>query len=457
MIDFYDLIEESNEMKLSNYTLEILNEMNNIINEKSESFTIVNENAFSTIWNKIKTFFKKIGEFIKKWWNKFLKFIGISDKDEKDDNPPDSGKVNKDAEEVIKQKKEEENKSEQSTVDNNNTTTDDTDNIENTTDGIDSEPNIDSNNNGKKESETMEENLKNDKSEFEIKYDELIDAAKEKFTEGVNSTHQQGIDSDIFDIPEYSYGTDIMKILYKLYSFRKPDIFLKELNQKEKRYELYKYCLNNSENNDFYLINVSELKDKIMTLINPNSSIHGNFYRILVKYKKKMQEFDNLKRNYTEENAVTFINELCDILNEMNSNKETNIDIDYSKMIVKISSTNNYYILRYSIQTSLIVFDNITEEFHSSETNKIDLCKSNLTKIVNELKDKNFDKNNDELLNKLVNLNLAFTNKVNNHYMNLSKTVAEIQSKINNCNKDVIFKYMTGAGLTVRIGKMNFH
>lgn len=439
MINFYNLIEESNEMKLSNYTLEIFNEMNNIINEKSESFSIVNENAFSTIWNKIKAFFKKIGEFIKKWWNKFLKFIGITDKDEKDDNPPDSGEVNKDAEEVIKKKKEEENKSEQSNVDNNDSDTDSTDN------------------NGKKESETMEENFKNDKSEFEIKYDELMKAADEKFNEGLSSTHQQGIDTDISDIPEYCYGTDIMRIVYKLYSFKKPDGFLKDLNQKEKCYELYKYCLNNSESNDFYLINVSELKDKIMTLINPNSSIHGNFYRILVKYKKKMIDFDNLKRNYTEENAVTFINELCDILNEMNSNKETNIDIDYSKMIVKISSTNNYYILRYSIQSSLIVFDNITEDFHNSETNKIDLCKSNLTKIVNELKNNNFDKNNDELLNKLVNLNLAFTNKVNNHYMNLSKTVAEIQSKINNCNKDVIIKYMTGAGLTVRIGKMNFH
>lgn len=439
MIDFYDLIESSIDNLMDSYINETYDGIS-ILLEENINLTPVNESSiFTKVKETIINFIKKIGSFIKKWWNKFLKFIGISDKDEKDDNPPDSGKVNKDAEEVIKQKKEEENKSEQSNVDNNDSDTDS------------------GNNNGKKESETMEENFKNDKSEFEIKYDELMKAADEKFNEGLSSTHQQGIDTDISDIPEYCYGTDIMRIVYKLYSFKKPSGFLKDLNQKEKCYELYKYCLNNSESNDFYLINVSELKDKIMTLINPNSPIHGNFYRILVKYKKKMIDFDNLKRNYTEENAVTFINELCDILNEMNSNKETNIDIDYSKMIVKISSTNNYYILRYSIQSSLIVFDNITEEFHNSETNKIDLCKSNLTKIVNELKEKDFNKNNDELLNKLVNLNLAFTNKVNNHYMNLSKTVAEIQSKINNCNKDVIIKYMTGAGLTVRIGKMNFH
>ena len=437
MINFYDLVEDSEEVQLEKFSIQNMNEINSMITEDTQ---IVTEGVFSSIWNKIKSFFKKIGEFIKKWWNKFLKFIGISDKDEKDGNPPDSGKVNKDAEEVIKEKKEEENKSEQSTVDNNNSSTDDTDGSNN-----------DSN---KKESETMEENLKNDKSEFEIKYDELMETANDKFNEGV---HQEGIDSDIFDIPKYSYGTDIMNVSCKLYNFKKPDSFIKDLNQKEKCYELYKYCLNNSESNDFYLINVTELKEKLLMLVNPNSSIHGNFYRILIKYKKKMVEFGNLVYDYSEEKAVTFINELSDILNEMNSNKENNIDIDYSKMIVKISSTNNYYILRYGIQTSLIIFDNITELFHSSETNKVDLFKSNLTKIVNELKNKDFDKNNGELLNRLVNLNLIFSNKVNSHYLNLSKTVGEIQSKINNCNKDVIFKYMTNAGLTVQIGKMNFH
>lgn len=409
MINFYDLVEDSEEIQLEKFSIRNMNEINSIITEDTQ---IVTEGVFSSIWNKIKSFFKKIGEFIKKWWNKFLKFIGISDKDEKDDNPPDSGKVNKDAEEVIKQQEE---------------------------------------------SETMEENFKNDKSEFEIKYDELMETANDKFNEGVGSTHQEGVDSDIFDIPKYSYGTDIMNVSCNLYNFKKPGSFTKDLNQKEKCYELYKYCLNNSESNDFYLINVTELKEKLLMLINPNSSIHGNFYRILIKYKKKMVEFGKLVYDYSEEKAVTFINELSDILNEMNSTKENTIDIDYSKMIVKISSTNNYYILRYGIQTSLIIFDNITELFHSSETNKMDLFKSNLTKIVNELKNKDFDKNNRELLDRLVNLNLTFSNKVNSHFLNLSKTVGEIQSKINNCNKDVIFKYMTNAGLTVQIGKMNFH
>ena len=121
MINFYDLVEDSEEIQLEKFSIRNMNEINSIITEDTQ---IVTEGVFSSIWNKIKSFFKKIGEFIKKWWNKFLKFIGISDKDEKDDNPPDSGKVNKDAEEVIKQQEE---------------------------------------------SETMEENFKNDKSEFEIK------------------------------------------------------------------------------------------------------------------------------------------------------------------------------------------------------------------------------------------------------------------------------------------------
>lgn len=456
MINFYDLIEESNEMKLSNYTLEIFNEMNNIINEKSESFSIVNENAFSTIWNKIKAFFKKIGEFIKKWWNKFLKFIGLSDKDEKDDNPPDSGEVNKDAEEVIEQKKEEENKSEQSTVDNNNTTTDDTNNSENTTDGNGSiPPNIDStdnNNNGKKESETMEENFKNDKSEFEIKYDELMDAAKEKFSEGIGDVDQE-FDSNIFNRSD-TFNSD--NITGEYYSFSIMDNFMRELSIKENKYKLFKYCLNNSERTEFYLVNVPELKNLISMVIDNKSEININYYNIIRKYVRKISEFRRSINDYNDEQIMVFIEDLSNIMNEMISDNHE-YKIDYSKICVKASSTNNYYILRYSMQTYSLLLDDILSYIYYKQETRINICKTNLTNIINELKNKNFDKNNEEMIKKLVNLNLTFTNKINTRFMNLAKIYGDIQNKINNCNKDVIYNYMTGAGLTVHIGKMNFH
>ena len=63
MINFYDLIEDSEETQLEKFSIQNMNEINSIITEDTQ---IVTEGVFSTIWNKIKAFFKKIGNFIKK-------------------------------------------------------------------------------------------------------------------------------------------------------------------------------------------------------------------------------------------------------------------------------------------------------------------------------------------------------------------------------------------------------
>lgn len=101
MIDFYDLMKEYNEIHLESYEIKILNELNGISIENTYP---VNESGFSSILDSVKSFFKKLWGFIKKWWNKFWKFLGIDD-DTPTETNIDSDDEEKDSDKVIEKEK----------------------------------------------------------------------------------------------------------------------------------------------------------------------------------------------------------------------------------------------------------------------------------------------------------------------------------------------------------------
>ena len=454
MINFYDLVEDSKEIQLEKFSIQNMNEINSIITEDTQ---IVTEGVFSSIWNKIKSFFKKIGEFIKKWWNKFLKFLGIKDKDDADNNPPSSKDVENDANEVIDETEKKENTE---THQNDTTTNNNTNQQQQSSDSDKNTPKDntsvnreditnDSNETESVSAEEMKNNLNTDIDTFSVEYDKLIEDGKERLSVG----HGNNIEFDnyIFDSPEVKSNAYLEGPIYE---FKSIDNSI--LGDKHKQFNVYKHCLSDNSTNEFNIINIGVLKETLISLFNPNNPSLKPFYRFIIKYRKCFESIFNNIENYNESEVITSISDANKILSEFGKYKDSDISLDYSKMFVKISSANNYYILRYSMQTSLLFFGNLYSALEKEQNDKLQIYGNKLTRLKEKLNQHNFNMDNPELIN-FINLTLSINNTITNHFIHITKVIGDIQKKINTCNLEILYKYINKAGYPVTLGKINFY
>ena len=447
MINFYDLIEDSSDSLLESYAIELHGDICTTIEENATLIPIT-ESFVGKVKDAIVNFLKKIGSFIKKWWDKLLRFLGISEnKQEKEDNTTTTDKINDDAEKTI------ENSVETSTDSTDNNPSNNNDVINNVSTNIDEEESSE-----KISPEQMRENLQKD---------------REKFIELCDSILTKGRESIVVKDVEY----DIFK--YKSYSITDNNF---GLDTEEKKFKLYKYCIENTNETDFYVVDIDAV-NKVIAKINNETKIHkineyrkwGNKAPMYVQYITYYEYQLNNLYDYATKNNIDNLNSDIEKYmglasgddNKIYSN-DPNIEIynlenkyklydhEYkTKYLFGASSTNNYYILRYAMLTSNISFVKLLEDVYKLSTNGNDFefnkfgnynyMLLKITKIMEENKDKIPDVV--KKINFLKNWHLKTMAIKNKSIISKLNLIGKIQNDIRNANRALINKYIREANI----------
>lgn len=448
MIDFYDLIESSIDNLMDSYINETYDGIS-ILLEENINLTPVNESSiFTKVKETIINFIKKIGSFIKKWWNKLLRFLGIGEnKQEKEDNTTTTDKINDDAEKTI------ENSAKTSTDSTDNNPSNDNNVINNTSTTINDEESTE-----KLSPEQMRENLQKDREKF-------IELCDSILTKGRESIVVKDVEYDIFKYNSYSITDNNFG-----------------LDTEEKKIKLYKYCIENTNETDFYVVDIDAIND-VIAKINNETKVHkigeyrqwGNKAPMYVKYITYYEYQLNNLYDYATKNNIDKLN--SDIEKYMGlaygddnkiysndpdieiynlENKYKLYDHEYkTKYLYKVSSTNNYYILRYAMLTSNISFVKLLEDVYKLTTNGNDFefnkfgnynyMLLKITKIMEENKDKIPDVA--KKINFLKNWHLKTMAIKNKSIISKLNLIGKIQNDIRNANRSLINKYIREANI----------
>ena len=431
MINFYDLIDDSitEEQYLETYN----NTLYNIISEQfslSSNTNIVTEGVLSTAWDKIKAFFKKIGNFIKKWWDKFLKFLGIRDKDDNSSESTDDiteeadNKAESKVEEVVDKIDKEENTEEPSEPENSQNNQTETDNELNS--NSDNSPELSSNdsNDTKNKSipksggiETLSNNLsKSDKKELVSKY---LKIDKEKF---IKKSKFKSANERIIDLyRQYSNNNSYMTDYYKTdtYSSFYIGISYGGANVDDIKL-LKKYIFRKPIKLNFLSINIDKLTNFIINANNIDDSLDKYYDNIChtgnINLYNRVKDVTTDNINTLIDNGKLRINDGIDFSGIEN--------VSYHDFIEYDESMNIWYIMAYLNTLKSLTLIN-TERKPSDIKDYVE------KNILLKLKRKSADID-ESVMNEYLNLLTSYTTKATNYSMRLYNIVGKIEKALNN-------------------------
>lgn len=429
MINFYDLIDESvtEEQYLETYN----NTLYNIITEQfslSGNTNIVTEGVLSTAWEKIKAFFKKIGNFIKKWWDKFLKFLGIRDKDDNsseststDDitEEADNKAESKVAEVVYKIDKEENNEVSSEPEDSqNNQPESDIVLVSNS----DNSPELYTNDTNNKyipksgRIEALPNNLsKSGRIELLTKY---LKIDKEKF---IKKSKFKSANERIFDLyNQYYNNNSYMDSYYKNHTQSPFFIgFSHSVNADDIKI-FKKYIFRKQIKLNFLSINIDKLTNFIINANNIMDNI--NKYHDKVCYNeninlyKRSNDINTDNMNTLIDSAKLRLNDTIDFSSIEN--------VSYHDFIEYDESINIWYIMAYLNKLKSLTLIN-------TEYNPSDFKDFSENQILFRLK-RNSANVDESVMNEYLNLLTTYTTKATNYSMRVYNIVGKIDKALDN-------------------------
>ena len=428
MINFYDLIDDSitEEQYLETYN----NTLYNIISEQfslSSNTNIVTEGVLSTAWDKIKAFFKKIGNFIKKWWDKFLKFLGIRDKDDNSSESTDDiteeadNKAESKVEEVVDKIDKEENKEEPSEPENSQNTQPENDNELNPNN--DNTPEASTNDTKSKSIpksggiETLSNTLsKSDKKELLSKY---LKIDKEKF---IKKSKFKSANERIIDLyKQYSNNNSYMTDYYKNDTYSSFYIGISHGGANVDDIKLLKkYIFRKPIKLNFLSINIDKLTNFIINANNIDDSIDTYYDNIChtgnINLYNRVKDVTTDNINTLIDNGKLRINDGIDFSGIEN--------VSYHDFIEYDESMNIWYIMAY-----LNTLKNLT--LINTERKPSDIKDYGEKNILLKLKRKSADVD-ESVMNEYLNLLTSYTTKATNYSMRLYNIVGKIEKALNN-------------------------
>lgn len=428
MINFYDLIDDSvtEEQYLETYN----NTLYNIISEQftlSGNTNIVTEGVLSTAWDKIKAFFKKIGNFIKKWWDKFLKFLGIRDKDDNSSESTDDiteeadNKAESKVEEVVDKIDKEENTEEPSEAENSQNNQPENDNELNS--NSDNSPEASTNDTKNKSIpksggiETLSNTLsKSDKKELLSKY---LKIDKEKF---IKKSKFKSANERIIDLyKQYRNNNSYMNNYYKkdTYSSFYLGISYGSTDVDDIKL-LKKYIFRKPIKLNFLSINIDKLTNFIINANNIDDSIDEYYDNIChngnINLYNRVKDATTDNINTLIDNGKLRINDTIDFSGIEN--------VSYHDFIEYDESMNIWYIMAY-----LNTLKNLT--LINTERKPSDIKDYGEKNILLKLKRKSADID-ESTMNEYLNLLTSYTTKATNYSMRLYNIVGKIEKALNN-------------------------
>ena len=448
MINFYDLIEDSPDSLLESYAIELHGDICTTI-EENTSLVPITESFIGKVKDAIVNFLKKIGSFIKKWWNKLLRFLGISEnKQEKEDTTTTTEQINDDANKTID---ETINRNSNTNSQQNDNETVDNDNVNDTTTVIVSDDNEE-----QPSPEQLKENLEKDREKFIKLCDEILTKGRE------DNTNKE---YDVFKFTSYSIVDNDFG-----------------LDTEEKRFKLYKYCIENTTETPFYAVNIHVI-NKFINIINNETKIYkipyyqkmGSNAPLYVQFITQYEYLSNILYDLMSKNNIDGFNRTIDKIMKVSRTDDNKIysddpDIDIYKLenknklydyklnyLYKLSSTNNYYILRYAMLTSNMSFTTLLDDVYQlvfkkgNKSGEFDVSTFNdhnyqlltLIKMMEQKKDEIPD-----FIRKvtfLKNWHIKSISLKNNAILSKVNMIAKIQNNVKNANRALINKYIREA------------